>query len=401
MSWTAATLKDVVTTSGIQTGPFGSQLHAHDYTPTGVGVVMPQDLGDNVIVLDDMARIDPSRAKSLQRHRLVPGDIVFSRRGDVTKRSLIRDRDGDLICGTGCLRVRIDRDRANPAFIAAFLALPKTKEWLVRHAVGATMPNLNTAILGAVPLRVPELATQDAIAEVLGALDDKIAANQRLIAAITDLTLTRYQQLSPRPGRQTLAEVTSIGGGATPSTKNPNLWDGDVAWATPTDVTGLPGDWITATERTISETGLKSISSPLYPRGSILMTSRATIGAFALAAMPMTVNQGFIVLNAVDASLQMWLYAQLRSRVTEFKAWANGATFLELSKSVFKKLPFHEASMEDMLAFSRTAQSLLLRSEQAQKENTTLTAVRDELLPQLMSGRITVKDAEKRVQEEV
>lgn len=311
--------------------------------------------------------------------------------------------DGIQAClGRRMALIRPDQRRIDPRFLLYTWRSPAFREQLaVKSIHGATVDRIPLKELGNWTITLPDMATQQAIGEVLGALDDKIAANQRLIAAITDLTLTRYQQLSPRPGRQTLAEVTSIGGGATPSTKNPSLWDGDVAWATPTDVTGLPGDWITATERTISETGLKSISSPLYPRGSILMTSRATIGAFALTAMPMTVNQGFIVLNAVDASLQMWLYAQLRSRVTEFKAWANGATFLELSKSVFKKLPFHEASMEDMLAFSRTAQSLLLRSEQAQKENTTLTAVRDELLPQLMSGRITVKDAEKRVEEEV
>lgn len=356
----------------------------------------------NLISFAEARRIDEGTfLEWTTRLRPVHGDLLLAREAPVGP--VVRIPPAENVApGQRTVLIRPDDNHVDGLFLFYLLISPMMQRRMGTLAAGSTVAHLNVADVRNLQLPpLPHPATQRGIGEVLGALDDKIAANQRVITTITDLTLTRYKQLSPRPGRRTLGEVTSIGGGATPSTKNPSLWDGDVAWATPTDVTGLPGDWITATERTISETGLISISSPLYPRGSILMTSRATIGAFALAAMPMTVNQGFIVLNAVDASLQMWLYAQLRSRVTEFKAWANGATFLELSKSVFKKLPFHEASMEDMLAFSRTAQPLLLRSEQAQKENTTLTAVRDELLPQLMSGRISVKDAEKRVEEEV
>lgn len=131
------------------------------------------------------------------------------------------------------------------------------------------------------------------------------------------------------------------------------------------------------------------------------MTSRATIGACALLGEPMAVNQGFIVLQPKDQTLQLWLYYQLLDRVDEFKAWANGATFLELPKKIFRRLPVELGSEADMDEFAAFATPLMDRVHALQLENHRLAATRDELLPLLMSGKITVKDAEKTIEEVV
>lgn len=131
------------------------------------------------------------------------------------------------------------------------------------------------------------------------------------------------------------------------------------------------------------------------------MTSRATIGACALLGEPMAVNQGFIVLQPKSPSIQLWLYCQLRDRVEELKAWANGATFLELPKKVFRQLPVELGTDADMGEFAVFATPLVARLHALQIENQRLAATRDELLPLLMSGKITVKDAEKTVEEVV
>lgn len=393
-------LADYVVPSGIQTGPFGSQLHASDYSLEGVGVVMPQDLSRGEINQSSMARIPSSVAQDLGRHRLLPGDIVYARRGDVTRRALIRETDGELICGTGCLRVRLDQAVVDPRYVAHALGTPGAREWLVRHAVGATMANLNTSILGTLPLALPPRSTQVAIGEVLGALDDKIAANRRVVSAVRDLIDALYAS-SAKAGTRTFDDVAEVGGGATPSTKNEALWGGPLRWATPSDVTATDGDWLTATARCISEAGFASISSPMYPRGSIFMTSRATVGECVLASAQTSANQGFIVINSKDPRLQLWLFAQMRARRSEFTSWANGATFLELSKKVFRELPVVLPGAQALEEFDETAGPLLRRSEAAQLESEQLAATRDELLPLLMSGAITVKDSEKRVEEEV
>ena len=135
------------------------------------------------------------------------------------------------------------------------------------------------------------------------------------------------------------------------------------------------------------------MSSSLHPENSILLTSRATIGAIALASGPIATNQGFIVVEAPD-ELTPWLFAQMKARKREFEAWANGATFMELSRGNFKKLPFIGCSDDYLQAFNEAAWPLLKRAQAAQKENQVLARTRDELLPLLMSGRITVGEAE-------
>ena len=175
--WRATTLGQICVVQGgaIQTGPFGSQLHTSDYKEVGIPVVMPTNIGDGGIVLDGIARIDQADVDRLSQHKLQMGDIVFSRRGDVTKNALIRQHEVGWFCGTGCLKVRLgDESIATARFISHCLRLPDIKDWLIRHAVGATMPNLNTGILSAVPIVLPPLHVQLEIAAMLGVLDDRI-----------------------------------------------------------------------------------------------------------------------------------------------------------------------------------------------------------------------------------
>ena len=192
----------------------------------------------------------------------------------------------------------------------------------------------------------------------------------------------------------TFEQVCEVGGGGTPKTGESSFWGGGVPWATPTDVTALSGPYLGSTARTITLEGLDACSSPLYPAGSILMTSRATIGAFAIASVPMAVNQGFIVVNPRDARLRYWFFHEMRDRVDEFISHANGATFLELSRGNFKRLPLRLASESVMTNFCERAEALHASAAAALVESRLLARTRDELLPLLMSGQLRVKDAE-------
>lgn len=164
----------------IQTGPFGSQLHAYDYSANGTPVVMPVNIVAGRINESGIARVSDSHVERLIRHKLESGNIVFSRRGDVTRFALVSDRESGWICGTGCLKVVIGTPSiAVSRYIAAVLSTRDSKEWLERHAVGATMPNLNTEILAALPVVLPSIQEQRAIAHILGTLDDKIELNRK------------------------------------------------------------------------------------------------------------------------------------------------------------------------------------------------------------------------------
>jgi type I restriction enzyme S subunit len=180
--WKTTTLGEVVKQGGghIQTGPFGSQLHASDYVPVGVPSIMPVNIGDNRIIEQGIARITEIDAERLSRHRVQAGDIIYSRRGDVERRALIRPKQEGWLCGTGCLKVRIGNGGVDSRFVSYYLGHPDVRAWILQHAVGATMPNLNTSIMKAIPLLVPPLEEQQAIACILSILDDKIELNRRM-----------------------------------------------------------------------------------------------------------------------------------------------------------------------------------------------------------------------------
>lgn len=260
----------------------------------------------------------------------------------------------------------------------------------------SAVPGLNRRDAEDLIVRIPSLQEQNSIADVLGALDDKIAANQRVIQLSEQLAMTFYRSTEKSESSLTFADVAGIYGGGTPSTKNPDFWDGEIRWATPTDITALKGPWLCGTARSITEEGLSKSSGSLHPEGSILMTSRATIGHVAFIDAPTTTNQGFINLVPQEA-YRYWLYFQLKQRTSEFIAWANGATFLELSRGTFKKLPFQACAETGLEKFNSLVAPLMKRVLKAQKENQALARTRDELLPLLMNGKITVAEAEEAV----
>ena len=390
MAWASKRLDEVAT---VQTGPFGSQLHNKDYVDCGTPIITVEHLGEYRIRRQNMPMITAEDADRLKKYSLLPGDVVVSRVGSVDQSSFVNDSEAGWLFSGRCLRVRTDPSKAHPQFIYYTLNTNAVKNYIRAIAVGATMPSINTAILSEVQVNLPSLTEQRRVSSVLGSLDDKIAANQAVIDTGNDLLMSLYRG-TPKHGAEPFEQVCDVYGGSTPSTKVPEYWGGEIQWATPTDLTALKGPWLNGTERTLTEGGLRSMSSTQHPAGSILMTSRATIGSVALAAVPVTTNQGFIVVRAPE-ELTPWTYCQLRDRVPEFEAWANGATFLELSRGNFKKLAFQRAEPERLNVFNKTAWPLLEMGKTKQQENLTLAKTRDELLPLLMNGKISVREAEQ------
>jgi type I restriction enzyme S subunit len=180
-NWQVSTLGEICQEGGgdIQTGPFGSQLHASDYVISGIPSIMPANIKEGRVSEEGIARITETDARRLSKYLTKAGDIVYSRRGDVERCALIRKREEGWLCGTGCLRVRPGSGVVDPDFCSHFLSHPETKEWISRHAVGATMPNLNTQILSALPVLLPSLQEQKSIAHILSTLDKKIELNRK------------------------------------------------------------------------------------------------------------------------------------------------------------------------------------------------------------------------------
>lgn len=192
MSWKHVKLYEI--TANIQTGPFGSQLHQSDYTKEGIPVIMPKDLADGRISEASIARVSGDHVTRLSRHRVEIGDILYSRRGDVGRCSFATEKEQGWLCGTGCLRVTVDQAKAIPKFVFYQLQKAETIGWVEKHAVGATMLNLNTTILGNVPMEIPSIDKQQKIVGILSTYDDLIENNQKQIKLLEEAAQRLYKE---------------------------------------------------------------------------------------------------------------------------------------------------------------------------------------------------------------
>jgi len=193
-----------------------------------------------------------------------------------------------------------------------------------------------------------------------------------------------------------IKELAEVGGGSTPKTERAEYWDGGTHhWVTPKDLSGLSMPVLLDTERKITDAGLAQISSGLLPPGTLLLSSRAPIGYLAISEVPVAVNQGFIAMKPRHGTSNLFLMRWASAAHNEIVSHANGSTFLEISKSSFRPIRITAPSGPVMDAFDHLSRPLYRKVVEHERQSRTLTALRDVLLPKLVSGEIRVTDAER------
>ena len=175
-------LATITVEKGLQTGPFGSQLKAHEYTEYGIPVVMPKDIKDGKITIQTIAYTSNEKSKKLKKHLIKSGDIIFPRRGNLGRIAIAENSNEGWICGSGCLRARFNKDVLS-RYIHQYVQLEWVAKWLESHALGQTMLNLNTEIIGALPLYLPSYEKQKEIVNILQTWDEAIEKTEALIEA--------------------------------------------------------------------------------------------------------------------------------------------------------------------------------------------------------------------------
>ncbi|WP_426415322.1 restriction endonuclease subunit S [Aestuariirhabdus sp. LZHN29] len=194
-------------------------------------------------------------------------------------------------------------------------------------------------------------------------------------------------------------EVTVVGGG-TPSTKNPDFWEGgDIHWTTPKDLSSLNDKVLIDTERKITPVGLAKISSGLLPVDTVLMSSRAPVGYLALAKTPVAVNQGYIAMKCDKRLTPEYVLQWCESRMDEIKGRASGTTFAEISKKNFKAIPAVVPAPDVIELYSAKVSGLYLQIESLVRQSRILSEMRDTLLPKLLSGELTLPEAQTQLQD--
>jgi type I restriction enzyme S subunit len=301
---------------------------------------------------------------------------------------------------------------------------------LAGHGTG----RLNSDELKALDVLLPPEPEQRAIAHILGTLDDKIELDRRMNETLETMAQALFKSWfvdfdpvrTKADGRnpalpkhlaslfpdsfeeselgeipkgwkvRTIGDLAEVVGGSTPSTSNPAFWDGGQHyWATPKDLAPLKFPVLLCTERRVTDEGLCEIGSGLLPAGTVLLSSRAPIGYLVVAEVPVAINQGFIAMKPTKGISNLFLLLWTHFAAEEIISRANGSTFLEISKSNFRPIPVAVPSEPISEAFDLYVRPIFQKLVSNERESRTLAALRDTLLPKLVSGELRIKDAER------
>ncbi|MGG9737766.1 restriction endonuclease subunit S [Klebsiella variicola] len=210
-------------------------------------------------------------------------------------------------------------------------------------------------------------------------------------------------ELGEIPVSWTLSEIgkeINIVGGATPSTKTPEFWDnGNINWTTPKDLSDLKDKILLHTKRKITKLGLGKISSGLLPINTVLMSSRAPVGYLAIAKIPVAINQGYIAMKCDKDLSPEFVLQWCTINMPEIVSRASGTTFAEISKKNFNPIPLVKPPVNIVKSYTKQISTIYTLIENNTRENNSLSQLRDTLLPKLLSGEITLPEAEESAKE--
>jgi type I restriction enzyme S subunit len=405
MTWRESSLGEVAGDSGLlQTGPFGSQLHQSEYQSDGIPVIMPKDIIDGRIALDEVAKVSEETAERLARHKLKERAIVLPRRGEITKRAFIRPEQAGWLCGTGCLKIELDGGPLLPEFLYYYMDQGHVVRWLEQHAVGTTMLNLSTKIVAQLPVRYPRLDEQRQIVGILSSYDDLIENNRRRMELLEDAARELYREWFVRlrfPGREhtriingvpegweqrRLADVAELNRESLGNSVEGQIEYVDIASVTPGQIN----------ETTLYEFNeAPSRARRVVRHGDIIWSCvRPNRRSYAVIWQPATnliVSTGFAVITPTLLPTSFLYEATTTdSFVGYLENHARGVAYPAVVAGDFERADVLVPSKSLVDTFNDFAEPLLAQSHNLRAQNQKLRVARDLLLPRLMSGEIAV-----------
>lgn len=284
------------------------------------------------------------------------------------------------------------------------LVIPKYLYYLMsqmdlnQYNEGTTIPSLRTETLNRLEFDIPSIQEQQEILSYLLPLDEKITLNEeinknlehQMDAFFTELFVTNSD---PSWKQGTLSDLGTIVAGGTPSKKKPEFYTDDgIAWITPKDLSVDKSKFISHGEIDISELGFSKSSATKMPKGTVLFSSRAPIGYIAIAANEVTTNQGFKSVVPHSDIGTAYVYYFLKKATPIIEGMASGSTFKEISGAGMKSVPAVIPDYESISKFASFCEPFFKEQQVLENENRRLSALRDSLLPQLMSGNLDVSE---------
>lgn len=342
-------------------------------------------------VLNHM-RVPNKELKGQFKKTFKRNDILYSEIRPQNKRFAFVDFDPvDYIVSTKLMVLRADTSKVLPMYLYFYLkSAPVIAELqMLAETRSGTFPQITFTELSNLTIPVPSIEEQKTIVATIKCLEDKIdcnaSINDNLQQQAAALFANFYDHAETEVG---FTEIIQILGGGTPKTGESSYWNGDIPFFTPKDV-GAP--YTLSTEKTITKEGLSHCNSRLHPINTVFVTARGTVGKVGMPGVPMAMNQSCYALVGKDTH-QLLVYFYTLKVVDRLKHKASGAVFDAITTRDFETESISKLSDSDAEAFLSVAvpiyQSILSNTIESQR----LEALRDALLPKLMSGEIDVSN---------
>lgn len=384
-------LKDLTTKIGSGSTPRGGKSA---YIDSGIPIIRSQNIIDLSFHESGLAFISEEQARAMEGVSVHLNDVLLNITGDSTARVAIWNRRQQARVNQHVAIIRANPDQLDPYWLMYWLYSPEVKQHLLMLASsGASRAALTKGMLEQLELPDFSVRQQQSISAPLRALDDKIAANDRLTVIALMLQRSYWTKTVGELAKVTLSKASNPILGGTPKRSDEALWEGNNLWASVADMTKAPHSHLVDTAEKISDEAIQTRRFSPLPAGSVLMSARGTVGRIVSTTKPTSFNQsayGFVPPEGCGPALRL----ALLDVVAELKSKSYGSVFSTITKQQINECTVPDVFNPQFDELHTLLNALESRVIAAELENQVLARTRDELLPLLMSGRITVGEAE-------
>ena len=390
--WIECKISDIGTVVG---GATPSTKKPENYNEGEIAWITPKDLStfNGRYIERGERNITEVGLKSCSTQLLPKNTVLFSSRAPIGYIAIAANE----VCTNQGFKSVIPNENTDALFL--YYLLKYNKDKIEGMGSGTTFKEVSGNTMKNIVVSVPiDKKVQKNIAALLGAMDDKIEENERINNNLEQQAQAYFDELfvvnaDPNWPECTLSDIGSVVAGGTPSKlKSEYYANQGIAWITPKDLSSDKSKFISHGENDISELGFSKSSATKMPAGTILFSSRAPIGYIAIAQNEVTTNQGFKSVIPNKNIGTAYVYFLLKNLLPTIEGMASGSTFKEISGATMKSVPTVMPDANIIQLFSDFCEPVFKEQEVREAENKHLSALRDSILPKLMSGELDVSD---------
>lgn len=325
----------------------------------------------------------------------MPGDILFVNKGTPGRVCMVPD-PVDFCIAQDMIALRADDKKIYNKYLFAVLRSREIQQQIYNTNVGDVIPHFKKQFMDQLLIPIPDRKIQEKIGNLYYQLSYKVELNKKINENLEQQAQAYFNELfvvnaDPNWPECTLSDIGSVVAGGTPSKSKPEYYaDQGIAWITPKDLSVDKSKFISHGENDISELGFSKSSTKKMPAGTVLFSSRAPIGYIAIAQNELTTNQGFKSVIPNKNIGTSYVYFLLKNLLPAIEGMASGSTFKEISGAGMKSVPTVMPDVDTIQLFNNFCEPIFKEQEVLEAENRRLSALRDLLLPKLMSGEIDI-----------